>query len=302
MDLRELRTFRAVAELGSLSRAASYLHTAQPALSRHIKLLESDLRQLLFNRDGRGMRLTPAGHYLYEQTSGLLSSVDHLRDNVRSFEAQPDGDVVLGMVPTVSTLISAEVAVRTIEQYPYVRLRLSDGYTGHLKDWMNRGDLDLAVMYEEGPASDSSEVLIKEQLCAVGVPEAFGPIGTTDEHGSVSLDDLFSLPLVLPSRQHPLRRIIESGATTKAAELEVVVEADSFRVQLGIAATGKGITILPEYALRSTQDSSALRIRRITGSPLQRTIALVRPVGTARSVAVDAVAEIVRELVYDVLT
>ena len=53
MDLRELRTFRAVAELGSLSRAASYLHTAQPALSRHIKLLESDLRQLLFNRDGR---------------------------------------------------------------------------------------------------------------------------------------------------------------------------------------------------------------------------------------------------------
>ena len=70
MDLKQLRTFRAVAELGSLSKAADRLRAAQPALSRHIKLLEHELRVELFVRNGRGMLLTSAGRMLLDRTTG----------------------------------------------------------------------------------------------------------------------------------------------------------------------------------------------------------------------------------------
>ena len=76
MDLKQLRTFRAVAELGSLSKAADRLRAAQPALSRHIKLLEHELRVELFVRNGRGMLLTSAGRMLLDRTTGLIRQIE----------------------------------------------------------------------------------------------------------------------------------------------------------------------------------------------------------------------------------
>ena len=83
MDLKQLRTFRAVAELGSLSKAADRLRSAQPALSRHIKLLEHELRVELFVRNGRGMLLTSAGRMLLDRTTGLIRQIEQ-----RDFLAQ----------------------------------------------------------------------------------------------------------------------------------------------------------------------------------------------------------------------
>src|SRR3954451_11953353 len=84
MDLKQLRTFRAVAELGSLSKAADRLRAAQPALSRHIKLLEYELRVELFIRNGRGMQLTSAGQMLLDRTAGLVRQIEQVGDDIQS--------------------------------------------------------------------------------------------------------------------------------------------------------------------------------------------------------------------------
>jgi LysR family nitrogen assimilation transcriptional regulator len=102
MDLKQLRTFRAVAELGSLSKAADRLRSAQPALSRHIKLLEHELRVELFVRNGRGMLLTSAGRMLLDRTTGLIRQIEQVRDDLQSAKGSPSGRVILGLVPTVS--------------------------------------------------------------------------------------------------------------------------------------------------------------------------------------------------------
>src|SRR5258705_118466 len=83
MDLKQLRTFRAVAELGSLSKAADRLRAAQPALSRHIKLLEHELRVELFVRNGRGMLLTSAGRMLLDRTTGLIRQIEQVSDDLK---------------------------------------------------------------------------------------------------------------------------------------------------------------------------------------------------------------------------
>src|SRR5450756_315684 len=102
MDLKQLRTFRAVAELGSLSKAADRLRAAQPALSRHIKLLEHELRVELFIRNGRGMLLTSAGRMLLDRTTGLVRQIEQVRDDIQSASGRPSGRVILGLVPTAS--------------------------------------------------------------------------------------------------------------------------------------------------------------------------------------------------------
>lgn len=300
VDLQELRTFRAVSEFGSLSKASGYLHVAQPALSRQIKLLESELRQALFTRDGRGMHLTAAGEYLYERTTGLISGVEHLRDDVRSFEAAPMGRVTLGMVPTVSALSAIDIVSRVLHDYPHITLRLSDGYSGHLADWMSRGEIDIAVMYGDRPSSDYvTETLVEERLCAIGTVGVFNrnPAYAVEHEEPLTLSRLFDYPLILPSTHHPLRSIVERAAETLGRDLQVIVEADSYRVLLGLSAAGHGITVLPRHSLETTPHKADFHVHDLQDSPLQRSIQLVRPRSLHDSVAVQAVADIVRSTV-----
>ena len=123
MDLRQLRTFSCVAELGSLSKASDTLRVAQPALSRQIKLLEHELRAELFTRNGRGMVLTEAGRLLLARTGGIVRQIDQIRDDIQSSGGPPSGRVVLGLVPTVSCVLSARLARRTVESFPGIRPR-----------------------------------------------------------------------------------------------------------------------------------------------------------------------------------
>ena len=152
MDIRQLRTFSCVAELGSLSKASDTLRVAQPALSRQIKLLEHELRAELFTRNGRGMVLTEAGRLLLARTAGIVRQIDQIRDDIQSSGGPPSGRVVLGLVPTVSCVISARLARRTVESYPGISLCIVESYSGHLIEWLHRGQMDLAVIY--GPSVD----------------------------------------------------------------------------------------------------------------------------------------------------
>jgi len=108
MDLKQLRTFRAVAELGSLSKAADRLRAAQPALSRHIKLLEHELRVELFVRNGRGMLLTSAGRMLLDRTTGLVRQIEQVRDDLQSASGKPSA---ISFAPRVARKWSAPPTV-----------------------------------------------------------------------------------------------------------------------------------------------------------------------------------------------
>src|SRR6476659_933603 len=142
MDLKQLRTFRAVAELGSLSKAADRLRAAQPALSRHIKLLEHELRVELFVRNGRGMLLTSAGRMLLDRTTGLMRQLEQVRDDRPSANGNRSGGVSLGLVPTVSAGCAGRFARRVITDFPDISLRIVESYAGHLLEWLHRGEMD----------------------------------------------------------------------------------------------------------------------------------------------------------------
>src|ERR1700743_2519904 len=169
MDLRQLRKIRSGAALGSLSKASDRLRVAQPALSRQIKLLEHELRTELFTRNGRGMLLTAAGQLFLERTTGLVRQIEQVRDDLQSVGGSPSGRVVLGLVPTVSCILSARFARRIIETLPDVSLLIVESYGGHLVEWLHRGEMDLAIIY--GPSVDlhlSADTLLRDRIVAGG--------------------------------------------------------------------------------------------------------------------------------------
>lgn len=295
MDLRQLRTFHAVAELGSLSKASDRLRIAQPALSRQIKLLEHDLGMPLFVRHGRGMVPTEAGRTLFERTSGIVRRLEQAREEVMTAASGPSGRVVVGLVPTVSVPLAARLVRRVTEEHPGVLLCIVDAYGGHLVDWLHRGEMDLAVTY--GPAHSLHlpvETVRRDVLMAVGA--VAGPLASQTE---VSIEWLASQPLILPSAPHGLRSLVDSVMAEHHLSPNVRVEADSFGVLLEVVGAGIGCTLLPSYAV-----ADGLRRCELIAIPvrpaLTRELVLAMPSQHSASAAVRTVAALIREEVGEI--
>ena len=290
MDIRQLRTFSCVAELGSLSKASDTLRVAQPALSRQIKLLEHELRADLFTRNGRGMVLTDAGRLLLARTSGIVRQIDQVRDEIQSAGGPPSGRVVLGLVPTVSCVISARLARRTVDRYPGISLCIVESYSGHLMEWLHRGEMDLALIY--GPSSDlhlTVQSLGRDPIVAVG-PRGSG----LSNKKQVDIGWLLKQRLVLPSHSHGLRALIEQAAAKKKLKLDVKLEADSFRVLTSLVEEGLGYTLLPPSSVRNEVASGRLETAAIAKPAPMRELTLASPIDHPGSTAITLVSELLR--------
>ncbi len=291
MDIRQLRTFSCVAELGSLSKASDTLRVAQPALSRQIKLLEHELRAELFTRNGRGMVLTDAGRLLLARTTGIVRQIDQVRDEIQSAGGPPSGRVVLGLVPTVSCVISARLARRTVDKYPGISLCIVESYSGHLMEWLHRGEMDLALIY--GPSSDlhlTVQSLGRDTIVAVG-PRGSG----LAQKKQVDIGWLLRQRLVLPSHSHGLRALIEHAAAKKKLKLDVKLEADSFRVLTSLVEEGLGYTLLPPSSVRNEVAAGRLETAAIAKPAPMRELTLASPIDHPGSTAITLITELIRD-------
>jgi LysR family transcriptional regulator, nitrogen assimilation regulatory protein len=289
MDLKQLRTFRAVAELGSLSKAADRLRAAQPALSRHIKLLEHELRVELFIRNGRGMLLTSAGQMLLDRTTGLVRQIEQVRDDIQSASGKPSGRVILGLVPTVSAVLSGRLARRIITDLPDISLRIVESYGGHLVEWLHRGEMDLAIIY--GPADDlhlSAHLIGREDLVAVGPPGS----GLARKK-QVELEWLVKQRLILPSVSHGLRALLEKAVARKKLTLNAMIEADSYRAQISLMEEGLGYTLLPASAIRAELAAQRLEMAALVNPSVARELILASPIERPSSIATSTISSLI---------
>src|SRR5690606_8387195 len=131
--------FCAAADQGSLSRAAASLEIAQSMLSRRIAALERQLGVLLFHRTGRGVVLTEVGRKLLPRARTVLAEAGGLFEEARGERNNPAGVVELGVVPVVARPLVGELVRRLRRDYPRIRLRVSEGYSGQIEEWLAAG-------------------------------------------------------------------------------------------------------------------------------------------------------------------
>ncbi|NOG73072.1 LysR family transcriptional regulator [Roseicella sp. DB1501] len=289
MDLRQLRTFREVAEAGSLSRAADRLRLAQPALSRQIRMLEEEIGTPLFARHGRGMQLTEAGQAFLDRILGPVRQLERAGEEVRALGSAVSGQVALGMMPTLACVLAGPLARRVAAEHPGLSLRIVEGYTGHLVEWVQRGVTDATLLY--GPAQALhlrvSELLLEEMVLVGDAGSGIGP-------APVPFATLAGRRLVLPSRAHGLRRIVETAAGRARITLEVGFEADSFGVLKDLVEAGLGQAVLPRSAIRAEEAAGRLRSAPLVRPVPRRQVVLALPPDRPASRATATVLGLLR--------
>jgi DNA-binding transcriptional LysR family regulator len=282
VDFRQLTTFVQVARLGSLSKAADRLRTAQPALSRQIRILEADLQVSLFDRHGRGMTLTDAGEHLLARAEFLLRQMDEIRAEMPERGKEVRGRCCLGVPPTVGDVIAARLIQRFHAAYPSVSLRVVPAFSGYLLDFLHRGEVDLAIIYG---ASRRSEIdlapLFEEQLFLVG-PRAAG----LAIEAPITLARVAAHKLILPSMRHGLRALIEEATRRSDLRLNVPIEVDALQTLKDLVIQQVGYTILPLASVGGEIEAGKLTASPIIKPQLRRSLVLANQLGRPMSEAV----------------
>lgn len=257
--LRQLQIILAIAELGSLSKASERLHVAQPALSRHLRLIEQGLGVSIFERKPHGMEITVAGELLVDRAASILRQLDQLRSELMSVGSEVVGRLVFAIPPILADEFGAQVISQLKATFPKVSIRLVTGFSGHVAEWLERGEVDIAVIYD-GPKTVNleSKPLLLERLFLVG--DSKTGLSMRKAH---SFKSLGNKPLVLSGIQHTPRFILEEIAAKISVELDVVLEADSTRVAKTLVAKGHGYTIMPMSSVHAEVANKTLTIAPI---------------------------------------
>ena len=260
LDIKQLRALLAIAESGSVTRAAKLLHVVQPAVSRQLRLLEEDIGTPLFERGSRGMALTEAGHVLVDYARRALHELDRARAEIRPAAKSIGGLVAVGLVPSAADPLAGDLVGSVQRAYPEIRLRITMGLSNHLQQWLERGEIDVAVMYDLPKPSSTLDVepLLEDELYLVGPPSQ--GLSATQP---VPLKELGSLPMVLPSPAHALRNLVEHALAELGIAMSVVAETNSMQIQKDLVARGFGLTVLPSGAV--TKDIAR---GEVSGAPI----------------------------------
>jgi LysR family nitrogen assimilation transcriptional regulator len=269
MNLRQLQYFIEVSELESVTKAADRLHVAQPALSRHMRALERDLGVRLFDRDGRGIILTNAGLVFRDRVRAVLRELDRAQLEVKALSRSPGGRIDFGMPFSISQALTRALVQRVHDELPGVALRIIDGWTGFIIEWLLRGRLDLGVIYDHTLKSD---VLRTEPLAAEEQFLLCAPGDKLSQRETITLSEVAELPLALPSREHGLRVAVEQFMQTIGrtpwihTELESIVGLKQFAQQGGV------YTILPRGEMEEELAAGKIKPVRIVNPTIHRTL------------------------------
>lgn len=296
MELRQLRYFVGIHEAGSLLKASSRLHIAQPALGQQITALEDEVGARLFHRSSRGVTLTEAGKVFLEHAKVVLSDVERARAAVRESSSVPSGDVTIGLTTTIGLVATVPILRACRERLPQVRLKVVEAYSGFLREWLVSGRLDLALLFDDrADPAVARRPLLEDRLSFIA-----GAQGATAPR-RMTLHALARWPLILPGKEHGLRRIIDEAIAPLGIELDIVAEMESLSSVKRAVEDGIGCTILPLGAVAEEVVAKRLAASRIDSPAMTRRIvcatSVTRPTTAACAAVIDAAVEVIRGMV-----
>lgn len=254
MELRQLRYFVRIVELGSMSRAALDLDMVQSALSQQISRLESELSTRLLQRTPRGVIPTEAGQAFFHQAQLTLR---HAQQAIHAAQqARLSGAVSMGLSPTIANVLGLPLMRAMRERYPDVRLHMVSALSGHLTSLLNARQLDLAILFDTQSARRWSVMpLLEEQLFLIQSRQQ--PVAPQIRHEvPISLEQLQQVPLILPSGSHGLRSSIMASFTSAGFQSQMAMEIDSLSLLMEAVAAGMGATVQPWSAVGMYRDAA----------------------------------------------
>ncbi|MFZ5735281.1 MAG: LysR substrate-binding domain-containing protein [Pseudomonadota bacterium] len=259
MNLKQLEYFMHVAELGSFSKAAMVLDVAQPALSRQVRGLETELRQQLFLRNGRGVALTEAGRRLFDHSVAIMQMVAHAREDLGASRDAPVGRVTIGLPPSIARQLTLPLIDHFKRALPVARLAIVEGLSSHIVEWVTTGRADVGLVYNPD-AQSGIEItpLLQEPLGLVShAPTAKRRAAAAP----LPFKDLSNYPLIVPERVHAMRRLLENEAALAGVKLDIAWEVSSVPSIIELVCAGYGHAVLTRSGVAASPRATELVMR-----------------------------------------
>ncbi|MEH2516315.1 LysR family nitrogen assimilation transcriptional regulator [Bradyrhizobium sp. AZCC 1610] len=298
MEFRQMQYFLCLAEEKNVTRAARQLNIVQPALSMQIAKIEAELGQKLFDRSIHGMTLTVAGEALFRLVTPILRDVEYAKQEMARLDGRISGRVSVGLITSVaqSTMASSSAAVAHL--YPEITLSACEGYTETLADWVNSGQLDFALInVPRRRVSLTAHHVLDEEMVFACRKDA--PVKLP---ASLRFAHLADFDVVLPSKRHGLRIILEEHAAAAGIELKPRLELDTLPALCDVIATTNLVTVLPTIALQQSLAKGNVRAHRFADPRISRSIAWVHHPRRMVSPAARAVLDIIRHNLVEAAT
>ena len=292
MQLEPLRLFLQVAATGSFSRAAALASSTQSAVSKRIGALERELAARLFDRTGRGARLTPAGRRLLPRAEALTAEVDRLAELVADDALALRGVVRMALQPSVSWPLVGDLVALVRRRHPGVRLQIAEGPTRQVEESLADGRIDLGVVsLPPPPELGEYHTLFEVPLGLVaraGDPEV--------RRRTIPFARFARLPLAIATMPNGGRVLVEEEARRAGLTLNVAVEVNSIHVMKKLVARGGLYSLASPNAIAAEVAAKELAGALIVEPEIWQTFFLVVSARRHASTAVQAVAQIVRDL------
>ena len=254
MDIRQLRYFLDIARTQHLTLSASNLFVTQSTLSHGIRQLEQELGVALFDRVGRGLRLSQAGLAFRDHAARSLKELESGRMALSELSGLQSGRLTVGVFPTfLNTLMPATVAAFS-QAYPGVSVEVRDLRAGAIEEQVLSGELDFGIAFH--PAAHEgieAEHLFEERLMLVVAPGH--PLAA---RRSITNRQLASLPLALLPRNFATRRLIDEHLQAAGVKPLVKVEIESVEALIGVCRASLLASIVPERAALQAPDLKAV--------------------------------------------
>ncbi len=263
--LRQLQILMAVARHGSYTRAAEALHLTQPTVSMQIKKLSENIGYPLFDHDGKGLSLTPAGLHVADAANDILLRLEQLGSDVLALEGEVKGELHIGVVTTAKYFMPHLLGA-FIQRYPKVIPRLTVTNRAQVLERLHRNQDDLLIM---GKVPDELDVEAHPFLDndLVVIAPANHPLA---KRRAIPLKRLLKERMLLREPGSGTRLAMDRLFKEQGLQLEPYMELGSVEAIKQAVMAGLGISVMSLHNLRLELDSRKLCILDVKGFPLRR--------------------------------
>lgn len=267
MDLGQLKYFTKIVEHGSFTRAAQDCSVSQPALSQQIAKLEKELGQPLFERQGRSIEVTPAGHVLRAQADKILQMVDDVKRQIT--DDGQTGRIGISAIPTIGPYFIPGLLKSIGSQFAKASFVVNEDVTDLLLKRCSNGEVDLGILALPATAKYLTiEPLIEEELL-LALPANHSLV----EKPEIYVDDIRDEPFVLLDEAHCLQENVQSFCNTQRFQPVTTSRIQQLITVQNLVGLGHGVSLIPEMACRFATNHRVV-YRSLAGVVPKRTIAV----------------------------
>lgn len=295
-SLRQIEIFQAVVEHGNFSRAAERMNTTQPALSQAIRDLEEGLGARLFDRTTRRVDLTEAGRAFAASALSGLGAIERAVANVRDLTTLRAGRLRIAAPPLLAATALPRFVQAAAEQFPNLRIQISDVSTDLILDLVRSGraDIGMGTFHHNEDGLQATSIL--QDSLMVFLPEHH-PLAARP---TLSWRDLRDQPVATLTRESGIRLLVDVGFESASQPLRPVFEAHQIFTLLALVEAGQCLSVLPAYSQAALR-GAAVAVRPLGDPPISRDVSVIRARDRSAPPAVQALLPLLRATVRDMV-